>query len=149
MSQRLLGQAPRVSSLPQISGEDLSHLHAREASALSCISPRSMLDNRRDVYCNRATGIFGGTRTSGGCRHCSAPLWTVENPLRGGPNTVIVSYHSFDNDHACSREPCLNRRPKKKLTGSAVAANSSCWQTPLVGGAASMAQAASGLSSAT
>ena len=47
MGQRLLRQALRGSSLPQIPGEDLSYVHTREASDLSCISPRSILYNRQ------------------------------------------------------------------------------------------------------
>ena len=46
MGERLLRQPLCVPSLPQIAGEDLSNLHARKASVLSCISPRSILDNR-------------------------------------------------------------------------------------------------------
>ena len=46
MGERLLRQPLFVPSLPQIAGEDLSNLHARKASALLCISPRSILDNR-------------------------------------------------------------------------------------------------------
>jgi hypothetical protein len=44
MGERLLRQSLCVPSLPQIAGENLSNLHAREASVLSCISPRSILD---------------------------------------------------------------------------------------------------------
>ena len=47
MGKRLLRQSLVVPSLPQIAGEDLSNLHARKATALSCISPRSILDNRQ------------------------------------------------------------------------------------------------------
>ena len=46
VSQCLLRKTPCVSRLPQIASEDLSYIHAREANPLSCISPRSMLDNR-------------------------------------------------------------------------------------------------------
>lgn len=46
MRQCLLGQAASLASLAQVQGEDLSYFHTREANALRCISPRSILDNR-------------------------------------------------------------------------------------------------------
>jgi hypothetical protein len=46
MGQRLLRQTFVVARLAQIAGEGLSYVHAREATVLSCISPRSMLNNR-------------------------------------------------------------------------------------------------------
>ena len=57
MGQRLLRQPLRVSSLPQIAGEDLSYMHAREASALSCISPRSMLDKNECPLRGISSGV--------------------------------------------------------------------------------------------
>jgi hypothetical protein len=85
VSQRLLRQALRVSSLPQIAGEDLSYVHTPEASALSCISPRSMLDNRRSVDCNRATGVSETYLLQTNADICNTPFRTVENLLRGCP----------------------------------------------------------------
>ena len=83
IGQRLLRQTLRVSSLPQVAGKDLSYLHAREASALSCISPRSILDNRRamsDRCCLAQSRRCSGSRFS----------WTGRPKLRGFPCGVII-----------------------------------------------------------
>src|SRR5262249_33186851 len=60
VGQRLLRQSFGVARLAQIAGEDLSYVHVREATVLSCISPRSMLDNRNFTagYAKLCTGSY-------------------------------------------------------------------------------------------